>query len=299
MAPMSRRILLPLAVAAVVAMAGAAWLSLRPEQTAIKDAVQAADAARACSEVLAPVMAADAFAGAAFGSGVHALGVFVKWTWLPPLEWIGHRSDLRMIVSYGEDVRNCYALDDNGYVIAHHSRHGEAWTSRWIERSDTDGRLSLTFYEQDSSLHDGKATARFVIGVDPQSGTFSRLQLAGRDAGERTEVGRYSFDAATGHLELHVGLENRVLLGSDGLLIRSYYRPCFDPEMPCEDPWEETAYTFDPSGNLIGRHIDFEGEKQHDDLALTVNARGDWVEWRLTTTGGEDRTARRAVFYRD
>lgn len=255
--------------------------------------------AQVCRNELTPLVDTGLFAGADRpGSPDHVLASYVKWIWISPLEWVGARDDISMIVRYGSGFHKCYLFDGSGYVLAYSSRHGESSSVHWIERADVDGGVSLTFLETDPAVREGKPTAWYTVTVDPQGRELKRLQLAGSNAGARSREGRYEFDSETGRLELWVGQEDRAVFGADGLLLRSYHRPCYDPDLPCEDPWEETVYKFDAAGNLISRDIDLGAEQQHDELELVTNDRGDWLEWRFKTATADNQATRRAIVYR-
>ena len=253
-----------------------------------------------CEQTLKGRMDEAVFDGAdSPGSPAHALAEYVKWSWMGPLKWIGRRDDLRMIVGHGSAFLVCYQFDTRGYIVAMHRRHEQSQSTKWITRGEADGRLTLTFYEQDPGVLEGEVTAWYTLTASPGTSDITTQLLAGRSAGLKSVDGTYTYDVAQGHLELTVRQEGRVVVGPDGLPVASYSRTCYDPQLPCEDPWETTLYTFDANGNLTKRDIDFGDEKQHDELVLKVNGRGHWIEWRFASTPDEKVLDRRTIFYRE
>ncbi len=276
-----------------------AFYLLAPEGDSTRTNAQIEKIKNTCDDRLSALFDENAFAGAEVpGSPAHALAEFIKWSWIKPLEWFGRRGDLKMIITYGTDFDNCYLLDTQGYVVASHSRHKDAQSTRWLRRSDVDGRVAITVFERDPAVLDGAATAWYTLGVDPASKEIARLALAGQSAGERSVDGAYRYDETGGRLELDVRREEKIEMAADGLLIHSLYRTCFDPDAPCDEPWETTRYTYDDAGNLTWREMEFGSDRQNDELVSTLNGRGDWVEWRFNNAPSDNQATRRAIFYR-
>lgn len=292
-------VLVPVVVLAGV-IAAAAFYLLQPQAVSTRSDTQLERIKQTCDDKLAGLAEEGVFQGAeAEGSSEHALAEFIKWSWLSPLQWVGRRADLHMIISYGADFENCYRFDAAGYVVASHSRHKEAETTRWLTRSEDGGEVTVTLLERDPAVLDGAPTAWYTLSADPSSGNFMRTHLAGRNAGDSAIDGAFRFDPATRQLELQVRQDEKVLLSASGLLVRSHYRVCFDPESPCDEPWETTDYVFDAAGNLKQRDVDLGTERQHAELALVLNDRGDWVEWRFTSAAPDSQPTRRAILYRE
>lgn len=283
-----------------LALAGSAIFYWRPFADPTRTGPELQRLAGHCSEQLSKIAEEDAFDGAEVaGSPEHVLAAFSKWTSLDPMDWVGRRPDLRMVIAYGDDFEICHRFDGRGFVIATHSRHKTLETARWVRRHSEAGRPTITQFERDPSVHNGEATAIFTLGIDAVSGKVLRLQLAGQRAGERSVEGTYRFDATTGELEILIGLEERAVMTPDGVLSSTHYRTCFEPDQPCDEPWETTRYTFDDDGNPTDRRTDLGGEEQHDQLVLTKNDRGDWTERRLAGASDENETARRTLIYRN
>ena len=295
----SRNVVVPIVVLTGV-IAAAAFYFLQPAAVSTRSDTQLERIMQTCEDKLSGLAEETIFEGADVeGSPEHALAEYIKWSWLSPLQWVGRRDDLRMIISYGAEFENCYRFDTAGYVVASHSRHKDAETTRWLKRSDDGGPATVTLMERDPAVLDGAPTAWYTLGAESSSGMFMRTHLAGRNAGESAVDGSFRFSPATRQLELHVRQDEKVLLTANGLLVRSHYRVCFDPDAPCDEPWETTTYAFDAAGNLTQRDIDLGTETRHDELVPLLNDRGDWIEWRFKSAAPDSQPTRRAIIYRE
>ena len=160
------------ALVSIVALAGVVvavgFYLLAPEGDSTRSNAQIEKIKNTCDDKLAALADENTFGGADVpGSPEHAIAEFIKWSWINPLERFGQRGDLQMIITYGADFDNCYLLDSRGYVVASHSRHKDAQSTRWLRRSDADGRVAVTVFERDPAVLEGQATAWYTLGVDP------------------------------------------------------------------------------------------------------------------------------------
>ena len=285
-------------LAGIVLVSGVYIVINRPPP-ATRTASEIDAVADACRNALAPLIDATLFSGdTAPQAPQRALAAYLKWSWLEPLHWHGGRGDIEMVVVYGSGFHKCYAVDALGNVLASRVRQNDAWSARWLRRTDDAEGFSVTLHEQDPALRDGEAAAVQAFAADAGTGEITSVRLSGRDAGLREVVARYSVDAASGRLDLHIGVEERAEIGPDGRVARSMQRPCFDPDAPCEEPWEATVYTYDDAGNPVRRETDLDGERHSEAIAVVTNGRGDWIELRVEDGDDTAGTVRRAIIYR-